>query len=131
MASASASLFTLAALLKLTTAIRRKVLMLAKKVVKDEEEEGGRGRLPTSREALKLTGELEDGWHLYKAVPGCSYTTSHFWSTRDTLFQQLTTTTFPFSIPKFRTHLILVDLRSTQRSFVSPALPHSRILLPS
>ena len=59
--------------------------------------EGGRGRLPTSREALKLTGELEDGWHLYKAVPGCSYTTSHFWSTRDTLFQQLTTTTYHFN----------------------------------
>ena len=39
MASASASLFTLAALLKLTATIRRKVLMVAKKVMKDEEEE--------------------------------------------------------------------------------------------
>ena len=45
--------------------------MVVKKVMKDEEE-GGRGRLPTSREALKLTGELEDGWHLYEAVTGCS-----------------------------------------------------------
>ena len=30
-----------------------------------------RGRLPTSREALKLTGELGDAWHLY-AVTGCT-----------------------------------------------------------
>ena len=37
----------------------------------EEKKRRRRGRLPTSREALKLTGELEDAWHLY-AVTGCT-----------------------------------------------------------
>ena len=45
------------------------MVILKKKVILRRR--GDRGRLPTSREALKLTGELEDGWHLY-AVTGSS-----------------------------------------------------------
>ena len=77
-ASGAASRFTFADEAKLTATIRRKVLIAVGKFKEGKKKRRRRrGRLPTSREALKLTGELEDGWHLYKAVTGSVAANQH------------------------------------------------------
>ena len=96
-----------------------------------DEELGGRevgGRLPTSREALKLTGELEDGWHLYKAVTGSVAANQHVprssGAAGTPCFYNLS-----FQLEYFHPKVKLVSLRS-RRGVFPLALCCSRILPP-